>query len=67
MTKEELELRIERVKENISKIEKRIAKWTSGMNDEAKSLVAACELLYDDPKMKAAYDAYANYKKETDS
>lgn len=64
MTKEELELRIEKVKEKISKIENRITKWTNGMNDEAKSLAAACELVHDDPKMKAAYDAYANYKKD---
>lgn len=64
MTKEELAIRIQKSKDKIAKIEKRVAKWTLGMNEEAKALAAACELIYDDPKYKAAYEAYANYKKD---
>lgn len=63
MTKEELAIRIEKSNEKINKIEKRITKWTTGMNDEAKAIVAACELVYDDPKYKEAYNAYNEYKK----
>lgn len=63
MTKEELTSRIEKSKEKIAKIEKRIAKWTLGMNEEAKAIVAACELLYDDPKLKSSYETYKEYEK----
>lgn len=61
MDKEELGKRIEKKQKEIEKIEKRIAKWTTGMSEEAKKIAAACELVYDDPKMKAAYDAYKSF------
>ena len=61
MTREELISRIEKSNIKIGKIEKRIQKWTAGMNDEAKALVAACELVYEDPKYKEAYNNYRAY------
>ena len=63
MTREELNIRIEKKNADIAKIQKRIDKWTKGMNEEAKSIAAACELVYDDPKYKEAYNAYNEYKK----
>ena len=63
MTKEELAVRIEKSNQKIAKIEKRIAKWTTGMNEEARSIAAACELLYNDPKLKPSYEAYKEYEK----
>ncbi len=61
MTKEELNTRIEKKNTEIAKIEKRINKWTTGMNDEAKAIVAACELVYDDPKLSTARKAFNEY------
>ena len=63
MTKEELAVRIEKSNEKIAKIEKRIAKWTKGMNEEAKAVVAACEALYGTPEYKSSYEAYKEYEK----
>lgn len=63
MTEQEIKTRIEKKEKDVQKIEKRIEKWTKGMNEEAKKLVAACELVYDDPKYKEAYNAYNEYKK----
>lgn len=64
MTKQEIETRISKKENDIQKIEKRIAKWTAGMNDEAKALCAACEITVDDPKYKEARDAWNTYKQE---
>lgn len=64
MTKQELQARIEKKEKDISKIEKRIAKWTNGMNDEAKELCAACELTYEDPKRSQARAAWNQYNKD---
>ena len=64
MTREDLNERIQKINAKIEKIEKRIQKWLTGMNDEAKAVVAACELLYDDPKYKDAYAAYKAYSDE---
>ena len=44
MTKAELESRIEKKKKEIATKEKSIQKWITGMNDEAKEIVAACEI-----------------------
>ena len=62
MTIEELKVRISKKEADIVKIEKRIDKWTKGMNDEAKSLAAECELLYDDAKLKEVNVKYREYK-----
>ena len=62
MTEQEIKARIEKKEKDIQKIEKRIQKWTSGMNEEAKAIVAACELVYDDPKYQGAYKTYKQYK-----
>lgn len=67
MTKEQLEQRIEKKETEIKKIEKRIAKWTSGMNEEAKQIAASMEVLYDDPiykERRAAYREYDNTHKD---
>lgn len=61
MTKEELEKRIEKKESDIAKIEKRIAKWTFGMNEEAKKIVSACELLWDNPELNNKYNIYKEY------
>lgn len=66
MTKEELSIRIQKVNEKINKINKRIEKWTTGMNEEAKAIAAACEVLYGDPNHKAAWEAERQYAKEHD-
>lgn len=47
MTEQELMDRREKKAAQIGKIEKRIAKWTADMNDEAKALAAACEVTSD--------------------
>lgn len=62
MTKEEIETRIAKKENDVQKIEKRITKWTAGMNDEAKALCAACELTLDDPKYKEARANWYAYK-----
>lgn len=64
MTQEELQVRIEKKNNDIAKIEKRIAKWSKGMNEEAKRIASECELVYDDPKY---HNAYANYKLYADA
>lgn len=64
MTKEELLKRIEKKQADIAKIEKRIAKWTTGMNEEAKKIVADCELIYDDPKLKSLITIFREYKQQ---
>ena len=64
MTKEELQIRISKKQNDIAKIEKRIEKWTSGMNAEAKQIVANCELIYNDSKLTDAINKYKEYKKE---
>lgn len=62
MTREELQKRIEKKQKDIEKIEKRIQKWTTGMNEEAKDIVAACELVYDDTNYLNAFNKYKDYK-----
>lgn len=62
MTEQELQLRIEKKEEAINKIEKRIIKWTRGMNDEAKAILQKCEVIYDDPTYKQSYLDWAEYK-----
>lgn len=52
MTKEELQIRIDKKNKDIEKIEKRIAKWTANMNDDAQQLVQKCEITTDDPNYK---------------
>ena len=64
MTEQEIKARIEKKEKDIQKIEKRIQKWTSGMNEEAKAIVADCELVYDDPKYQGAYKTYKQYKEK---
>ena len=63
MTKEQLQTRIEKKKQDIAKIEKRIAKWTKGMNPEAQALCAACELTYNDPGYEQSYRNYIAYER----
>ena len=63
MTKEQLQTRIEKKKQDIAKIEKRIAKWTKGMNPEAEALCAASELTYNDPGYEQAYRNYIAYER----
>ncbi len=63
MTEQELIARIDKKEESIQKILKRIDKWTKGMNDEAKAIVAKCEVIYDDPTYKQTYIDWAEYKK----
>lgn len=64
MTKEELEIRIEKKNKDIEKIYKRINKWTSGMNDEAKKLCSDCEVTCDDPTYKIVRQAWSEYKQK---
>lgn len=64
MTREEILKRIEKKQSDIKKIEKRIEKWTTGMSEEAKKIASDCELVYDDPKFKEAYNKYNEYSKE---
>lgn len=64
MTREEILKRIEKKQSDIKKIEKRIEKWTTGMSEEAKKIASDCELVYDDPKYKEAYNKYKEYSKE---
>ena len=64
MTREEILKRIEKKQLDIKKIEKRIEKWTTGMSEEAKKIASDCELVYDDPKYKEAYNKYKEYSKE---
>lgn len=64
MTREEILKRIEKKQSDIKKIEKRIEKWTTGMSEEAKKIASDCELVYDDPKFKEAYNKYKEYSKE---
>ena len=40
MTEQEIKTRIDKKEKEIQKIEKRIQKWTTGMNEEAKQIVA---------------------------
>ena len=63
MTKEELQDRIEKSKAKIEKIEKRIAKWTAGMNDEAKKIAAEGEALYTTPEYTISRLHFNDYKK----
>lgn len=62
MTKEELQTRIDKKNKDIEKILKRIAKWTAGMNPDAISVCANCELVYDDPKRPEAFKAFKAYQ-----
>lgn len=62
MTNQELQERISKKENQIVKIEKRISKWTDGMNDEAKSIVANCEVVYNDPRAKETYATFRQYK-----
>lgn len=64
MTQEELNLRIEKKEKEIEKINKRIAKWTIGMNEEAKQIVSKCCLVYGDPKLQENRLKYEAYKEE---
>ena len=64
MTEQEIKTRIDKKEKEIQKIEKRIQKWTTGMNEEAKQIVAACELVYEDPQYKLAYQTYKQYKEK---
>lgn len=63
MTKEELQDRIEKCKVKIEKIEKRIAKWTAGMNDEAKKIAAEGEALYGTLEYTISRLHFNDYKK----
>lgn len=63
MTKQEIETRIAKKENDIQKIEKRIVKWTAGMNEEAKALCAACEVRADDPQFKSVRASWGDYKK----
>lgn len=62
MTREEINTRIEKKNKDIEKINKRIAKWSNGMNEEAKSICAQCEVLYDAPNYKESYRQYDAYR-----
>ena len=64
MTEQEIKTRIDKKEKEIQKIEKRIQKWTTGMNEEAKQIVAACELVYEDPQYKPAYQTYKQDKEK---
>lgn len=64
MTEQELIDRREKKAAQIAKIEKRIAKWTAGMNDEAKAIAAACELTANDPGLRAANAARRAYSNQ---
>ena len=64
MTKAELESRIEKKKKEIATKEKSIQKWIDGMNDEAKEIVAACEIPTVGKKSDIgvqAYDRFISY------
>lgn len=67
MTPQELQLKIEKKENDIQKIEKRIAKWIEGMNDDAKELLSRCEVTYDDPTYKSTFQEYLQYKVSHDS
>lgn len=56
MTNEEIKARIIKKEQDILKIEKRIAKWTTGMNDEAKNI--AKNSSYQDYKLYAQQHQY---------
>lgn len=62
MTKQELESRITKKNNEIEKIEKRISKWTEGMNENAKTLCAACELMPNDKNFKTVRKSWFDYK-----
>ena len=62
MTQEELKTRIAKKEADIIKIEKRIQKWTIGMNEEAKKIVEAANILYTDSKIKEVNNNYRVYK-----
>ena len=62
MTKEQIQERIDKKQKDIEKILKRIAKWTSGMNPEAITVCANCELVYGDVRFNDAYKAYKEYE-----
>ena len=62
MDANELQARIEKNEIKIQKIEKRIAKWTRGMNAEARRLVAACEVTDEDPTYDSAWENALNYQ-----
>lgn len=62
MTEQEIQVRIEKKEKDIAKIEKRIKKWTDGMSEEAKKIVSACELRYEDPKYAEAYKQYKTFE-----
>ena len=64
MTEQEIKTRIDKKEKEIQKIEKRIQKWTTGMNEEAKQIVMACELTYEDPEYKSAFQRFKQYKEE---
>ena len=64
MTEQEIKTRIDKKEKEIQKIEKRIQKWTTGMNEEAKQIVMACELTYEDPEYKPAFQRFKQYKEE---
>lgn len=64
MTKEELNTRIEKIDEKIAKIQKRIAKWTVGMSDEAKKVASSLEIMYDDPNFYSVKAAYETFSRE---
>ena len=67
MTREELQTRIEKKNKDIEKIQKRITKWVSGMNNEAKQLAQNCELTATDSDYKDALRAARTYLRNNDN
>lgn len=64
MTREEIKARIEKKQKDIEKIQKRITKWSTGMNDEAIQLSKEYgSTPFNDPKIKEVMNKWREYKK----
>lgn len=61
MTKEELQIKIDKIQDKIIKINKRINKWSLGMNDEAKEIAKKIGYQLEIPYNKPEYVEYKNY------
>lgn len=64
MTKEELQVRIEKKEKDIEKINKRISKWATNMNDDAKVIASLGELSYEDRVKQNVYNTFKTYGDE---
>lgn len=65
MTKEEIKARIEKKQKDIEKIQKRITKWSTGMNDEAIQLSKKYgSTPFESPIIKEVMNKWKEYKKD---